>query len=126
MRHGEARELEHRRHGEVEGTLEHLDRRVGERVPLVAAARAIDDDVEAAQLVDSAVDQPRQLAEVVDVGRVSDRPASFRLHLLGDAFDVGGRASRDRDRGSRSGERTRDAFADALSSAGDQRDSSVQ
>ena len=63
-----------------------------------------------------------QVLGLHDVGAHRERPSPAPSHLVGDGVDVRLRPRRAHDVGARFGERERDAAADALAGAGDDRD----
>ncbi len=89
-------------------------------------AGVVDDDVEAAQLVDGAVDRGDRLLLVGDVGLDRQRGVTGAADLGGQPLQPFEPARRHRDFGPLGGQRPRGRLADATAGAGDQRNGSVK
>ena len=102
----------------VERLLERAHRRVGDRAGH-RAARVVDHDVEAAELLDRRLDEALEVVEVGDVGGEDKRAPSERADLLGDLLELALRPGGDGHVGARLREGERRAGADATAGARD-------
>src|SRR5207245_4004749 len=100
---GQPAELERHEYVEVERARELVDARV-HHARRQRPARVVDDDVDAAELGDGALDQLGDEAEVVDVARVHERPPAAGAHVFGHALEVVGPTGDDGDVGTGVGE----------------------
>ncbi len=123
--HGEAAELERHRDVEVERVLELLDPRV-EEGPRHRAARVVHHDVDAAELGDGAVDEPRDHAEVVHVAGEHVGPPAPVADGPGHVLEVGRRAGRQGHVGAGGRVEPGDGRPDPLAGAGDHGDLAVE
>ena len=89
-------------------------------------AGVVDEDVEAAELVDGALDRGDRLLLVGDVGLDRQRGVTVATDLGGQPLQPFQPPGRDRDFGSVGRQRSRRRLADAAAGAGDQRDGSVK
>ena len=93
---------------------------------VVAAARVVDEDVEAPELVHRSVDQPLTLVDLGDVRRDDQRPAPERLDVPRRLLQRFGPATGEHDVGTVFGQDERDAAPDAGPRTRDHCDAVVQ
>ena len=111
---------------EVERAFEEARARVEER-PRHRAARVVDDDVDAAELVDASAPTMSATASLslTSAGHHERAPAAA-ADVVGDGVELFLRARREHDVGARFGEGASDRGADAAAGAGDDRDLAVE